>query len=37
VTGCAAGEEMLFRFFRDADNASDTMSGNAELISLILR
>ncbi len=32
VTGCAAGEELMFKFYRDADNGSDTMAGDAQLI-----
>lgn len=32
VTGCAAGELLHLRLFRDADNASDTMTGDARLI-----
>ncbi len=31
-TGCAAGELMHLKIYRDADNASDTMSGDARLI-----
>jgi hypothetical protein len=34
TTGCAAGEEMFFRFFRDPAHASDTLGATAELISL---
>ena len=34
TTGCAAGERLFFRFFRDADNASDTMTGDAGLLAL---
>ena len=33
VTGCAAGERFFFKLYRDADNASDTMSGDARLVS----
>ncbi len=32
VTGCAAAEELLFKFYRDADNGSDDMSGDAQLL-----
>lgn len=32
TTGCAAGELMHLQFRRDADNASDTMTGDARLI-----
>ena len=32
VTGCAAGETLRLRIFRDADNAGDTMTGDAELL-----
>jgi hypothetical protein len=35
VTGCAAGEELLFRFFRNPAHASDTLADTAELISLL--
>ncbi len=34
VTGCAAGEELLFRFFRDPTAGADTLAATAELISL---
>ena len=38
VTGCAAGEEFYFKFFRDSDHASDDLAtatdGIAQLISL---
>jgi hypothetical protein len=34
VTGCAAGEELYFKFFRDAAHASDNLAATAELISL---
>lgn len=36
VTGCAAGELMHLRFFRDADNGSDDMTGDARLIGVEL-
>lgn len=32
ITGCAAGELLHLRFFRDADNGSDNMTGDARLI-----
>jgi len=32
VPGCAAGEELLFKFFRDATDAGDTLAATAELI-----
>lgn len=32
ITGCAAGELLHLRFFRDADNGSDDMTGDARLI-----
>lgn len=32
ATGCAAGELLHLRFFRDADNGSDGMTGDAGLI-----
>jgi hypothetical protein len=35
ITGCAAGEELLFRFFRDPTHASDTLGATAEMISLL--
>ena len=34
AAGCSAGKEAFFRFYRDGAAASDSMSGNAELISL---
>ncbi|MEQ1876815.1 MAG: hypothetical protein ABL958_09215, partial [Bdellovibrionia bacterium] len=34
ATGCAAGEELYFKFFRDPANASDNHAGTAELLSL---
>lgn len=34
ITGCAAGELLHVRVFRDADNGSDTMTGNARLIGI---
>lgn len=34
ITGCAAGEELFFRFFRDPTNGSDTLAATAQLISL---
>ncbi len=35
VTGCTAGDTFFFKFFRDANDATnDTMTGDAELISL---
>jgi len=35
ITGCAAGEELLFRFFRDPTAGADTLNATAELISLL--
>ncbi len=35
VTGCAAGAELLFRFFRDPTDGADTLNATAELISLM--
>lgn len=39
TTGCAAGEEFYFKFFRDSDHASDNLdastSGEADLIALV--
>lgn len=32
VTGCAAGEELFFKLYRDADAGGDTMAGDAQLI-----
>lgn len=37
ITGCAAGEEFYFRFFRDPDHGSDDLAGTAELVSLTLK
>ena len=34
VTGCSAGEQLLFRFFRDPAHASDDLAADAALISL---
>jgi len=34
ITGCAANEEMFFKFFRDPANASDTLAATADLIAL---
>ena len=34
ITGCAAGEELFFRFLRDPAHASDTLAATADLISL---
>lgn len=34
ITGCAAGEELFFKFFRDPSNGSDTLSATAELLGL---
>jgi hypothetical protein len=35
ITGCAAGRELLFRFFRDPADGGDTLTATAELISLL--
>lgn len=32
MAGCAPSEEFFFRFFRDADNGSDSMAGAASLV-----
>ena len=32
ITGCAAGEELMFKLYRDADAGGDTMTGDAQLI-----
>lgn len=32
VTGCATGEELMFKLYRDADAGGDTMTGDAQLI-----
>jgi hypothetical protein len=32
ITGCAATEILLFKLFRDADHANDTMTGDASLV-----
>jgi hypothetical protein len=34
AVGCTAGKEVFFRYFRDGAAGPDTMTGNAELISL---
>lgn len=34
LTGCAAGETFLYRLFRDATHASDTLAATADLISV---
>jgi len=34
TTGCAVGEEMYFKFFRDATHGSDNLAATADLISL---
>lgn len=34
ITGCAADEVMLFKFFRNRTHASDTISGTVDLISI---
>lgn len=34
TTGCAAGERMMLKIYRDADNGSDTMTGDAWLVSV---
>lgn len=34
TTGCAAGERFIIKIFRDADNGSDSMNGDAWLVSL---
>lgn len=35
ITGCAAGEQLYWRFFRDASNGSDTLAADAQLLSLV--
>lgn len=35
VTGCASGEELFWKFFRDASDGSDTMAATAQLLSLV--
>ena len=35
TTGCAAGEAMLVKLYRDPTHASDTIAATAELISLV--
>ena len=37
VTGCAAGSEFFFKFFRDPMHSLDTLAGTAELISLTFK
>jgi hypothetical protein len=34
TTGCAPGETLLFKFFRDATDAGDTLAAAAELVSV---
>jgi len=34
LTGCATGETLFLKFYRDADDAQDTLAATAELISL---
>jgi hypothetical protein len=34
ATGCAAGEELYWRFFRDASHGSDDLAATAQLVSL---
>lgn len=34
VTGCAADEEYLFKFFRDSSNGSDDLAATAQLVAL---
>jgi hypothetical protein len=34
ATGCAANKELFFRFYRNGASSEDTLSGNAELLSL---
>jgi hypothetical protein len=34
ASGCAAGKELFFRFYRDGASPGDTMNGSADLISL---
>lgn len=34
ATGCAASEELFFKFFRDAGHGSDTLAATAELVAL---
>lgn len=35
ITGCAAGEELMFRFFRNPAAGADTLGATAEVISLL--
>jgi len=37
TTGCAADERLFLKIYRDADNGSDTMSGDALLVSVVLK
>lgn len=37
TTGCAAGERFHFKFYRDADNASDTMTGDARVKAILFK
>ena len=34
ITGCAAGEELMLKVFRDSGHGSDTLAATAELISI---
>ena len=36
ATGCSANEQLRLRIFRDADNGSDTMTGDAWLSSVVI-
>lgn len=35
TTGCSAGEEFFFKFYRDPSNASDTLAATSDLISVL--
>jgi hypothetical protein len=34
ITGCAAGEELFFKFFRDSAHGSDNLAATAELLNI---
>ena len=34
ITGCAASEELFFKFYRDSGHGSDTLAATAELVAL---
>jgi hypothetical protein len=36
ITGCAAGEELYFKFYRDSAHGSDTLAATAELLNIAI-